>query len=63
MQSLSNTKIKITDMAKLVLWMWEKTNEAFMKHDLDLLPTVIDAENKVNNFEKEIIAELVQVGR
>jgi phosphate:Na+ symporter len=63
MQVLNNIKKKIVDMSGLALTMWQMTNQAFMEHDLDLLSKVLNEENKLNNFEKEITVELITLSR
>ena len=63
MQDLSNVKKKISSMSALALSMWKQTHQAFMEHDLDLLAGVLKDEDRLNNFEKEIAAELVGLAR
>jgi len=63
MANLNNIKIKISEMAKLTLKMWQITFEAFMEHDLDLLSDVLTDEHKLNDFEKEITTELIALSR
>jgi phosphate:Na+ symporter len=61
MQNLSSIKIKIVQMAKTALSMWELTFKAFMEHDLDLVPQILENENKLNDLEKEVTKELVEL--
>jgi phosphate:Na+ symporter len=63
MRDLNNVKNKIREMSGLALSMWKVTHRAFMEHNLDLLSKVLEDENKLNNFEKEIAADLVELGR
>jgi phosphate:Na+ symporter len=63
MTRLDNIKKEVTLMSALSLSMWKTTHQAFMEHDLDLFPKVLDDENQLNNLEKEISSELVELGR
>jgi phosphate:Na+ symporter len=50
-------------MAELVFKMWQETFRTFMKHDEDLIPPILQIEDKVNGLEKEITTDLVNIGR
>jgi phosphate:Na+ symporter len=63
MQEINNIKSKIKDMSKLCLSMWQTTFRAFMEHNLDLFSKILETENKLNEFEKEIVANLVELGK
>jgi phosphate:Na+ symporter len=63
MSDLLNIKIKITDMSKTALKMWQATHETFMEHDADLIPGILEDENKLNNLEKEITSDLVVLSK
>ncbi len=63
MPQLSSIKSKIADMSRLVLRMWRATYQAFMEHDRDLIPGILDDENKVNSLEKEITIDLINLNR
>ncbi len=63
MPQLNSIKKKITDMSKTVLRMWQMTFRTFMEHDPDLIPGILGDENKVNNLEREITADLVDLSR
>lgn len=63
MPDLNNIKGKIAEMAKLALRMWQVTFQAFMEHDLGLLASVLEEENKLNEMEKELTQELVALSR
>jgi len=63
MQDLNDIKKNILNMSKLALTMWQMTNQAFMEHDLDLLSKVLEEEHKLNNLEKEITSELIELSR
>ena len=63
MQALDNIKKKVIEMSKLALRMWQATNQAFMEHDLGLLSKVLEEENKLNNLEKEITSDLIELSR
>jgi phosphate:Na+ symporter len=43
--------------------MWRLTHQAFLKHDLDLFPKIFEEENRLNDMEKNLTAELVALGR
>jgi len=63
MQDLESVKIKIAEMARQALEMWKLTHEAFMEHDLDILADVLAKENILNQLEKELTAQLIELGR
>jgi len=63
MQDFESVKTKIAEMAGQALEMWKLTHEAFMEHDLDILASVLAKENTLNQFEKEITAQLIELGR
>lgn len=63
MSSVKELHARIADMAGLTLSMWRRTNEAFMEHDLDILSAVLKDEIALNDFEKNLTAELVVVSR
>jgi len=63
MTNLDDVKVKIRDMAELVFKMWQETFRTFMKHDEDLIPPILQIEDKVNGLEKEITTDLVNIGR
>lgn len=50
-------------MAKQALDMWKSTYQAFMEHNLDLFPRILSEENKLNDLEKKLTAELVELAR
>jgi phosphate:Na+ symporter len=61
MADLGTIKGKVVGMASLALKMWQTTFETFMEHDLDLLAKVLEDENRLNNYEKEIDADLINL--
>ena len=63
MTDLTSIKKEIVGMSALALKMWRSTNDAFMQHDLDILAGVLDDENKLNQLEKQITEELVDLSR
>lgn len=63
MQDFESVKIRIAEMARQALEMWKLTHDAFMEHDLDILADVLARENTLNQFEKELTAQLVELGR
>jgi phosphate:Na+ symporter len=48
-------------MSEIALKMWQTTFKTFMEHDLDLLSKVLDEENKLNELEKEITSDLIEL--
>jgi phosphate:Na+ symporter len=63
MPDLKSIKAKIADMSKLALGMWQRMHQSFLEHDADLIPAILDDENKLNNLEKEITTDLVSLSR
>ncbi|MEI6631004.1 MAG: PhoU domain-containing protein [bacterium] len=63
MAELRNIKSRIAAMSKLSLKMWQDTHAAFMEHDLQIIPGVLEKEVKLNDLEKELTIELVEFGR
>ncbi len=61
MEQLNEIRNKIIEMAKLSLKMWQTTFQTFMEHDLDLLAEVLKDEDRLNNYEKEINTELINL--
>lgn len=60
---LNSIRKKVAGMSKTALHMWELTYEAFMEHDTDLITAALDEEEKINELERNISAELVMLGR
>lgn len=63
MKDFNAIKNDIAGMSELALRMWQRTHQAFMEHDLDILTDVLSEEVKLNDLEKEIIVGLVTLGR
>ncbi len=63
MQEPENVKAKISEMSELALAMWQLTHRAFMEHNLELFPWILDKENRLNNLEKEVSSGLVEFGK
>lgn len=63
MTNLNETKKKISLMSSCALKMLQTTFAAFMEHDPDLVAQALEEEDKLNKLEKELIAELVELGR
>jgi len=63
MKDFKSIKKEIAGMSKLALEMWQTTHEAFMQHDLDLLSQVLEKESKLNDLEKELTGNLIELGR
>jgi phosphate:Na+ symporter len=63
MQELDSVKAKTAEMAELALTMWQLTHRAFMEHNLDLFPWILNKENRLNELEKEVTEELIKLGK
>lgn len=63
MPDLNSIKASVAGMSKTALSMWELTHQAFMEHDLDLFPAILKKEEGLNNIEKELTGQLVELGR
>ncbi len=59
MNDAKNILFKLADMSALALSMWQRTFEAFMEHDLEILSGVLSDEQKLNDMEKEIASGLI----
>jgi len=60
MADLNTIKAKVTEMSKLALKMWQTTHLTFIEHDADLIPPILQDENRLNGLEKEITFLLVE---
>lgn len=63
MADLNSLKVKVAEMSRTALSMWQVTHQAFMEHDMDLFPGIFEKENKLNDMEKELLAEFIELGR
>ncbi|MFA4889876.1 MAG: PhoU domain-containing protein, partial [Candidatus Omnitrophota bacterium] len=63
MTGIESSKNKIAEMSELALKMWQDTHRAFIEHNRELVAAVLEDENKLNEFEKEITSELIESGR
>ena len=63
MQEINDLRLKLRDMSKLAFSMWQTTFKAFIEHDLDLFPGILDNEHKLNELEKTVIVDLAELGR
>ena len=63
MQELESVRLKTVEMAELTLAMWQLTHRAFMEHNLELFPWILDKENRLNELEKQIGEELAKFGQ
>ncbi|MBN1913708.1 MAG: hypothetical protein JW788_04840 [Candidatus Omnitrophica bacterium] len=61
MPELKALKKEIAEMAHTVLKIWKMTHRAFMEHNLELFPEIFSDENKVNDWEKDLTAGLVEI--
>lgn len=61
MENINDIKKKIAEMAKIAFKMLELTYQAFMEHNPDLSILILKEEEKLNNLEKEIMQELVNL--
>ncbi|MGE4357252.1 MAG: PhoU domain-containing protein [Candidatus Omnitrophota bacterium] len=63
MEELNKIFIQIKEMGILALQMWEITFSAFMEHNPELFQEVTERENKINELEKKLIEELIDLGK
>ncbi len=63
MQNLNNIKSEIVGMAKIALEMWRITFQSFMEHDPELFPQITERENKLNDLEKSLTQQLVELSK
>ena len=63
MEDLANIRKEINQMAELTLSMLKTTFDGFMKHDLDILATVLKDEQRLNDTEKTITLSLVAISK
>jgi len=61
--NLKDIKSSIADMSKLAFSMWQLTFKTFMEHDLDILSKVLREEFRLNDLEKEITSDLIELNR
>ncbi len=62
MSELKQLRQSISLMARTALEMWQLTHQSFMEHDLDLFNTILERENKLNDWEKELTQQLIKIG-
>ena len=63
MQDLYSIKKEVAQMSQLALRMWQHSYQAFMEHNLDIVSSVLEDENKLNDMEKELTSALVALHR
>ncbi|MFH0790060.1 MAG: PhoU domain-containing protein [Candidatus Omnitrophota bacterium] len=63
MPDLNAIKTKAAEMSAVCLEMWQTAFKCFMEHDLDLLSKALEYEVKLNNLEKEITSDLIELSR
>ena len=63
MDELISIREKINQMAELVLSMLGDTFYGFMKHDLDMLTSVLNDEKKLNDMERSLNVSLVKLSK
>jgi len=63
MQDLNNIKSAVSRMSKVALNMWALTHRAFMEHDLDLITTALAEENIINDAEKDITKDIIELAK
>ncbi len=63
MENLTIIREKINQMAELALSMLKTTFDGFMKHDLDILGTVLKDEQRLNEMEKVITLSLIDISK
>ncbi|MCX7661968.1 MAG: hypothetical protein N2Z79_04730 [Candidatus Omnitrophica bacterium] len=60
---LSQIEKEIKEMLNTVLEMWTLVHQAFMEHNLDLFSSILDKENKLNEWEKKLLSQLVELNK
>lgn len=50
-------------MAKIALEMWKITFQAFMEHNPELFPRIMEKENKLNDLEKSLTQQLIELSK
>ncbi len=63
MHDLKDIKSSIADMSKLAFSMWQLTFKTFMEHDLDFLSKALKEERRLNELEKEVTSDLIELNR
>jgi len=63
MPEIKETKARIVHMSEVALGMWQTCFAAFMEHDVDLISEALQKENELNDLEKEITTQLIEIGR
>ncbi|MBM3248428.1 MAG: Na/Pi cotransporter family protein [Candidatus Omnitrophica bacterium] len=63
MNDFKNIKSKIVEMSRLILKMWQETFLAFMEHGSDRASSIMEKENRINDLEKEITADLIEFSK
>ena len=63
MADLNSLKVKVAEMSRIALSMWQLTHQAFMEHDMDLFPGIFEKEDNLNNAQKELVNEFIKLGR
>lgn len=63
MENLATIREKINQMSELTLSMLRTTFDGFMKHDLDILASVLKDEQRLNDIEKEMTLSLVDISK
>lgn len=63
MRQLAEIKKEIAGMAALALQMWQLTYRSFMDHDLETLSGVLEKEIVLNDLEKRLTQDLIELGR
>ncbi len=63
MTELNDLKKDIAEMAQMAADMWKMTHQAFMEHDVDLFAPILEKESLLNELEKQLTAELVEIGK
>ena len=63
MEDLVTIREKINEMAGLTLSMLKTTFDGFMKHDLDILASVLKDEHRLNDMERTITLSLIELAK
>lgn len=63
MADLKGIKVKVNQMSRSALSMWQLTYDAFIAHDVDLIAKALEDETKLNSLEEEIDKYIIDLAR
>lgn len=63
MSEFQDIKTAVAEMSKKALSMWELAYQAFMEHEEALIARALEEEDKINQAEKDITADIIALAR